>query len=418
MRLAWGVALLCAVACARSGSGDTTAAGDGLADGRFPHAKHRDVACTDCHALDAVLAGTPARPGADDHAPCDREQCHAEAFAAPPGPLCTGCHDEVDPTGATPTTLAPYPPRHGRRALAAEFSHATHLDYARMERTVGFHVACRDCHPADDERRALPDHATCARCHAGEAAADGAPTMSSCDSCHFPRTPAPVRARSYIVGDLHFSHARHETDRAGRAIACGACHTRVAEVKHTARHPAPETAACVVCHDDEARTPSSARMRTCETCHLTRSEFFGALAPRSHLPPTERPEDHTLAFRTDHATEAGADSRRCARCHTQLSGSTRDTCDECHQVMRPRDHTAGWREYEHGPEAATDRERCASCHTAGFCVACHARPPRSHFPMMEFIAGGHAAAADLNLRACLVCHGDVARDCAGPGCHQ
>src|SRR5687768_4174286 len=65
---------------------------------RFPHASHAAPAlglgCRDCHGADG-----DARPGADDHAPCDR--CHATEFQTTPGPLCRVCHTEpVDVTGA------------------------------------------------------------------------------------------------------------------------------------------------------------------------------------------------------------------------------------------------------------------------------------------------------------------------------
>jgi hypothetical protein len=359
-------------------------------------------------------------PGADDHAPCDRDQCHRTEFKVEPGPFCALCHSRVDPTGATPTTLAPYPPRAGARANASAFSHQTHVDYAAMETAVGFHVACSDCHQrSDDEPNpGLPGHAACMRCHAAEAAPQGAPRMEQCAACHIARDRAPPRTRTLIVGDLRFAHAAHASDRKGKLTRCVTCHTDVAKVTRINEHAVPPTGACVKCHDDDDRTPAEFRMRICETCHATRTESFGTLAPRSHLPASERPENHTIAFRSDHEQEARQNSAGCAKCHTMMSGSSRDTCDECHQMMSPRDHTVGWREFEHGPEAATDAERCATCHTGGFCVACHARPPRSHFPLVEFSrGGGHAAAAALDTRACMACH-DPRRDCLTMGCHE
>jgi hypothetical protein len=395
-----------------------TSGGDGAEAARFPHAAHALTRCVECHDPAAIAAGQPARPGADDHAPCDREACHRQDFLAPPARLCTLCHDEVDPTGMAPTSLAPYPPRAGRRALAAEFSHALHLDHARLEQSVGFHVACRDCHAsAGAGRRGLPDHSACARCHADEAAPAGAPRMADCERCHVPRAPAPARERRLITGDLHFDHARHETDRTGQPTLCIECHAAVGAVARLGEHVVPLTAACVECHDDDARTPPALAMRACETCHVARSESFGTLAPRSHFPPRAIPEDHTLAFRSDHEVEAKSEGQRCARCHRTMSGSPRDTCDQCHRVMRPRDHTVGWREFDHGPAAGGDHERCATCHVADFCIACHSRPPRSHFPLGEFARGDHAALAELDLRACTVCH-SIERDCTRLGCHD
>jgi hypothetical protein len=392
--------------------------------GRFPHQRHRALACTGCHRLDDVLAGRPARPGVDDHAPCDRDRCHRAEFLARPGPLCRVCHRRValGPTaiiaaeGENATLPAPYPPASGRRALATEFSHASHLDAARMESRVGFHVACSDCHEqAGDELRPA-DHAVCARCHAPEASLRGMPTMAQCTRCHVDRPLQPSRLRRFIIGDLSFDHGHHRRDHRGRLITCAGCHPDSASSTRTGAHARPAMAACVECHDDSARTPPALRMQVCEACHATKRASFGGIAPRSHLPALERPEDHTRAFRRDHAADASADPQRCARCHTFMSGSPRDTCDDCHRVMRPQDHTVTWREYDHGPASAARADGCATCHQGDYCISCHSQRPRSHFPQIEFAGRGHGRFAQVNLRSCAACH-DFAADCATSGCH-
>ncbi|HWM85362.1 MAG TPA: hypothetical protein VNO33_05975, partial [Kofleriaceae bacterium] len=376
--------------------------------GRFPHQRHRAVACTECHRVEDVLAGRAARPGADDHAPCDRARCHQAEFLASPGALCTVCHSRVAPgeTSSSPnaTQPAPYPPPTGRRALAAEFSHATHLDAGRMEGQVGFHLACSDCHELSGEELAPPGHAVCGRCHAPEASPTGTPTMAQCARCHVDRPLQPTRLRRFIVGDLRFDHADHRQDRRGGHISCSGCHPGSAAVGRTGQHAAPDMTACVDCHDDSARTPPAKRMRMCEACHATKRASIGSIAPRSHLPALERPEDHTRAFRRDHAADASADPQRCARCHTSMSGSPRDSCDDCHRVMRPQDHTVTWREFDHGPASAARSDGCAVCHQGDFCISCHRTRPRSHFPMMDFAQGGHGQFARVNLRSCSVCH--------------
>ncbi|RMH43722.1 MAG: hypothetical protein D6689_04295 [Deltaproteobacteria bacterium] len=384
---------------------------------RFPHGPHAAVACVDCHPVADRTTARLARPGSNDHAPCDRAECHRAEFLSTPGPLCTVCHEDVDPTGAAPSELVPYPPPRGRGALPSAFSHASHVRWDAMEAAVGFHVACGDCHRPAANRAApgLPGHATCARCHVAEAAPPGAPRMTECAACHRSAQGRAPRRPRLIAGDLRFAHADHEVDRRGKPIRCAECHTDIASVARRGAHRPPPTAACVACHDDDSRTPPELSMRECETCHATRSASFGTLAPRSHLPATARPENHTLAFRRDHATEARVAGETCARCHLLMSGSSRDTCDECHRAMRPHDHTIGWREFDHGPQAATESERCATCHAGDFCIACHARPPRSHLPLVDFAAGGHAVPAALDTRACMACH-DVARDCLAP-CH-
>jgi hypothetical protein len=287
-----------------------------------------------------------------------------------------------------------------------------------MDRAVGFHVACADCHerPALAADPPLPGHAACARCHG--LAKGPRPAMSACRGCHEDDAPAPSRARQVIRDDLTFSHERHAVDRQGGAVACATCHKDVARQAATVQLSIPKTTTCAECHDDERRAPDAVRMSRCQTCHQrSRSAFVGAVVPRSHLAAGVRPDDHTLAFRTDHGAEAEREAVRCARCHTAMSGSTQDNCDECHQSMPPRDHVITWRELDHGPEAARGPERCTVCHGGEFCVSCHSRPPRSHFPLAFFRTSGHFAAGIHDTRACFACH-DLQRDgCTEVGCH-
>ncbi len=387
--------------------------------GRFPHAMHSQRACGDCHPVEAVLAGQLARPGQRDHAACDASGCHRAAFLTEPGPLCRVCHSAIDISQPSSSPLKPYPPAAGQRALASVFSHAKHLDFDAMEAQVGFHVSCSDCHtanPADGGRMRLPGHDVCSRCHAPEAAPFGVVTMRACQSCHQPRAKPPTRTRKFIVGDLQFAHDNHQLDRRGARIRCDACHRDSVGADTVGKHPAPTTGACVACHDDSKRTPTVSRMQACGTCHATPRERLNALPPRSHLPARERPEDHTLGFRRDHAVEAEDEAERCAACHTFMSGAAHQVCDECHQSMRPTDHNLAWREFDHGPAAAIDSDRCATCHQASFCWACHQIPPRSHFPMSLWRGREHALPASLGLSACLTCHVPE-RSCQESGCH-
>jgi hypothetical protein len=244
--------------------------------------------------------------------------------------------------------------------------------------------------------------------------------MADCTGCHEATGREERHRRRVITGDLHFDHRNHIAESHGAAIRCQTCHADVARAKARDDLAPPVIAACVACHDDTSRVPGTMSMRSCQTCHATVSESIGQLAPRSHLPATERPVDHTLAFRRDHGEDASRDARRCAKCHTQMSGNARDACDECHAVMRPQDHNVMFRDLDHGTSASTDPERCASCHVVDFCVACHRQKPRSHLLDWEH---EHGARARLDVRACMVCHDPdptVAggTGCLGSGCHS
>jgi hypothetical protein len=372
---------------------------------RLPHDRHRDLSCERCHRGDA-------RPGAD-HAPCDDGRCHRAAFLGRPGLFCRVCHAAV---GGAPLAapLRAFPSDDAWQALPSRFSHAAHLDEGQLERAVGFHVSCADCHLGRDGALAPPRHAVCARCHAAEVGLAAGPPMAACAACH-EDAPARPRTRARLIrDDLRFSHGRHRVDRRGQPIRCDSCHADSSRAAGYADHLAPRVEACVGCHDDADRAPAAVRMRTCETCHASRQASLTKLAPRNHLPSTERPLDHTLAFRRDHGDAAADDATRCAGCHTQMSGNPRQACDECHQTMPPEDHRVSWRELDHGPEAAASRDRCARCHVIEFCTACHRQRPRSHVPIMTF-GLEHGALARINPRSCLTCH-DPERDCAR--CHQ
>ena len=362
---------------------------------RLSHDQHAQIACVSCHRMGA-------RPGSDDHKPCDLGNCHQKAFLGTPGPVCTVCHTTItaSPLGAP---LRKYPIEDPWQAEPPRFSHQRHLDGSRMEGRVGFHVACVDCHVRDGQMT-RPDHATCARCHAAEAKLPGAPTMDACAGCHSQGAQQRTRAR-LIRDDLKFDHLLHQSDGKGIPIRCEECHTQSAIATTYADHAPPRIETCVNCHDDSDRTANSHRMRVCEGCHTNRIHKLTTIAPRNHLPATERPLDHTLAFRRDHVESAERDAARCATCHTQMSGNPRDACDECHQTMLPGDHRITWRELDHGPEAAADRSRCARCHVIEFCTACHAQRPRTHGVGGSFVRD-HGSLARFNVRSCMTCHAE------------
>lgn len=370
---------------------------------RLSHPQHAQVSCGDCHR------GT-ARPGSDDHRPCDDARCHRADFTGQPTPLCEVCHTKIAVSPLT-APLRPYPIQDAWQAEPTRFSHKRHLDAGVMEDRVGFHVTCTDCHTPGDGGLARPDHAACTRCHAAEVALAGAPGMDDCRACHDATTRLRTRRR-LIRGDLHFDHVPHRTDRRGQTIRCEECHAQTTGATEYRDHAAPRVENCVGCHDDSERTPVGLRMRICQTCHGQLTETLTAIAPRNHLPLTERPLDHTIAFRRDHAEPAARNATRCAACHTQMSGNPRQACDECHQTMLPSDHRITWRELDHGTGAAADRERCARCHVVEFCTSCHRQRPRSH-GLVNGFGAEHGLLARLNVRSCMACH--VERFCTD--CH-
>ena len=411
-----GVVLVMAAACggkAEVAHGPSRQGPIAADSDRFPHDLHtsndptirnfegRGLGCADCHPAQAVCEGKVARPGSNQHYPCD--VCHKAEFYKPPGAFCRNCHAAIDPTTRGANTLQPYPERGTKHVLAAVFSHKLHMDKGDMEAKVGFHVDCGDCHKREPTSRdpQLPQHAQCARCHQQKSAAQAKLTMDNCAVCHLQRNVDLARGRVFITGDLIFAHKDHEVDASSEPIACATCHDQIASSRSSEDAAVPAMQRCATCHEDATKTPERVRIANCGVCH---QQITAGVAPRNHLTGGSVPENHTLAFRKDHGEAAAAKDARCAYCHTGLSGSPRDTCNECHTVWAPKDHNLGWRDDTHGREASSDRDRCAVCHTSEFCTACHAIPPRSHQPLGQFRQGGHAEIARFDTRSCFACH--------------
>jgi hypothetical protein len=377
-----------------------------VAPSAFDHALHASgqSRCVDCHGLADLSTGRLTRPGTDQHAPCDK--CHRAKFFQPPGAFCGVCHITVEPRAVEKVQLAEWPPAGPLRRRSSQFDHRKHLDSEAMEKRLGFHVGCRDCHlrREGEERAALAGHVACAPCHGGNAVRPGgAPpslTMAECEKCHATEALVVPQGRRFITSDLTFSHAKHERDRSGAAIACVACHRAVKDAVAVENLQLPAMVDCATCHEDPKRTGDDKRIANCGVCHTAIS---AGVAPRNHL-GGQAPDNHTIPFRRDHADAARSPEARCRFCHGGLSSTTKDNCFECHVTMKPRDHSLRWATTDHGPEAAMDRGRCAVCHEADYCARCHSQRPRSHVPYESFINGGHALEARLNTRACLACH--------------
>lgn len=362
----------------------------------------RGLGCSDCHDAGAVREGRVARPGTNQHAPCD--DCHKAEFGKPPGKLCKVCHTTVDPfhTGASP--LQAYPERGGTQTLASTFSHRLHLDRGAMEKATGAHIGCNDCHERNEQTRdpMVPGHKNCARCHEQSPKVKAKLAMDKCSGCHPQRGVELNRGRLFIVGDLRFHHASHEKDAAGAAVPCTTCHAGVDESSTREDMRVPPMVQCTQCHEDARRSPDRVRMSNCATCH---GNIDAGTPPVNHgvSSSNSRPADHTLEFRKHHGEQAAAKDSPCRFCHTEVQGAREDSCFQCHSVMRPRDHNVMFRD-DHGREAQTDATRCASCHAPETCAACHSVPPRSHTPISDFRLGGHAEQARFGLSSCMTCH--------------
>jgi hypothetical protein len=410
----------------------------------FSHTQHLKIGakCVDCHKPSETDA-TVARPG---HEACTT--CHQQWFEAktPKTEFCTVCHTKIVPDQLP--ELRSFPNYNKTSAILFDFSHKLHLGAkGKVTQVVGARVDCKLCHQFDarGEKATFPAHRECSTCHSmpdikPRLAADS--KNEDCLGCHTSveqQNPNYHKLRRFIVDpntaqiarsdvsrtvsasgntlngrDLKFSHNKHLTDDRNVGIDCETCHAGVDQKTSISQLNIPSMWDCTMCHESR-RTRTDYRISNCSVCH---TQIAAGRKPRNHT-LTERPFDHTAAFRIKHAEAARAPDAKCVFCHEFMSVArpalqavTRTeerplpngNCDECHSVMRPKSHTIRWRNDLHGRMAAMNRLNCAVCHQADTCERCHNERPRSHNPINAFVNGGHRFQAQLNQRSCFTCH--------------
>jgi hypothetical protein len=253
------------------------------------------------------------------------------------------------------------------------------------------------------ERHVTLEKLDCVNCHAEALASDqpGMPARDTCDVCHSEidaTQPAEKRIETLFHGDefaaahaakladeLVFSHRLHASGKQ----ACNACHRGIEHSADVLALPRVRMDDCTHCHAERA----VAGAESCAQCHrAVRREW----APRNHDANWIRA--HGLVARERSQVSA----ERCALCHEESS------CDQCHRVQAPENHTPYWHERAHGLVAMSDRQNCAACHEPESCERCHAQSrPRNH-------VGTWGATLDTH---CLTCHQPLAsEECSA--CHQ
>jgi hypothetical protein len=320
--------------------------------------------------------------------------------------ICAQCHNSVEDERSRLRPLR----------LPLGFSHALHLK-------EGVGATCLTCHPpAQAGERRRPDHFECSRCHSK---GDVQPKMSECKSCHFEReerdrlTEARVLLDEHLregdrQSDVRFGHEVHVATLGGEGdeATCAKCHGRMSVLESLDEVEPFRMADCLVCHRGLERelAEQSVSLDRCKTCHVGTRPFSSP----SFASTIDKPVSHTVLFRRSHELEASRDRGTCQACHRPLAGGDGQSCNRCHQQMRPRDHGPRWREDPHGRAAIRDPDRCGTCHLQDRCADCHAIRPRDHFPIEAFRLQ-HNRSARRSLTRCMTCH-VPAIDCAR--CHD
>lgn len=417
---------------------------------KFNHEQHLKVqggalSCTDCHRPATVGSVKLKRPYHDSCSACHQQWFDA---ATQKKEACAICHTNISEARLPDMTV--FPNYNKDSAVLFDFSHKLHVGAReRVVKFVGAKVECSACHSfdANGEKATFPAHEECAACHSMPNVKPKLGPDSKnedCLKCHASKeqkNPAYRKIRRFVASgsdtamargvkliqpadaaqftpaarDLKFSHAKHLTDSRNVGITCETCHIGIDQKTSIAELAIPSMWDCTVCHESQ-RTRADFRISRCSVCH---TQISAGRKPRNHT-LTERPYDHTAAFRVRHAEAARAPEAKCAFCHEFTSDPRVRTasivrteeralpsggnCDECHSVMKPASHTIRWRSDLHGRMASLNRINCATCHQADYCIRCHNTRPRSHNPINAFVNGGHRFLAQLNQRSCFTCH--------------
>jgi hypothetical protein len=247
---------------------------------------------------------------------------------------------------------------------------------------------CTDCHAdaAKGARVAMPSADSCRDCHNGkeQIPADVAAAISE----YIFRPAESQHARPSHYADVLFSHTAHVTSA---QVSCATCHGNLSGLQPNPVEPLTMNA-CTTCHGARS-VPTD-----CKTCHEVWSRDY---KPPTHLALWD--VRHGPASRMAMKEVTLASSESCNLCHARTS------CDQCHAIQKPRNHTEAWRTRTHGLAAAMDRTSCQACHPGDSCERCHlnAPPPTSH-------RANYGSPRDMH---CLTCHDQLSQSACNV-CHK
>jgi len=252
------------------------------------------------------------------------------------------------------------------------------------------------------ERHVTLEKLECANCHSEALASDqpGMPARDTCDVCHAEidaTLPAERRIDTLfrgaefaaawaqkLPGEVVFSHKLHASGKQ----ACNACHAGIEKSADVRELPALRMQDCTRCHAQRA-VPQD---KGCALCHR---EITQQWQPQNHHANWTRAHGPLAREKSELSAE------RCELCHEPAS------CENCHRIQKPDNHTVYWHERAHGLVAMADRENCAACHQPDSCERCHSQSrPRSHSGAWGGVQATHCLSCHEPLRdeGCSACH--------------
>jgi len=251
------------------------------------------------------------------------------------------------------------------------FSHRIHAE----------ELECTDCHlgAEDEDVAGIPGLAQCLLCH--EEGDEEVPPERRIEALF--AEEEFLATNVYALDDeVIFSHPDH----ASIAPECSACHKGIETSDDVAQLERLSMDSCMNCHETLGISTE------CSTCH---SQLSTQTAPRTHDDNWIR--WHGPQFRA--GSEAPA--QRCDLCHESSS------CDACHLIDPPQNHTNYWRQRGHAITSSMDRESCSACHRSDFCNRCHEDAiPMNHTGMWGNARNNHCVTCHFPLKSegCITCH--------------
>jgi hypothetical protein len=316
----------------------------------FPHDKHADADCKDCHQS----PGKEAPKNTGDLFPVQQEASKSRTLAHA---MCFTCHNQE-------SELAPLPPNCDTcHKLAPEkgseqrvFAHApsqSSTDFSQFKHDNRNHarLPCLLCHRRENNspQPTLPGkaaHAPCTGCHAQQFSNS---SSEICTICHTDVQSGKVKAfpplRSF---DARFDHAKHAN------AACATCHKQNrggVGLSIPSRLNAHVT--CFSCHTPTAQA-NGRNISSCSTCHQ----------PGRLVRTSEQASAYRVGF--SHNSHDASEKLACAACHRVRAGLPRGR-----QVSEPLPLN------HHAPAGALS---CATCHNGvrtfggddfSVCTRCH-----------------------------------------------
>lgn len=344
---------------------------------RFPlTGKHKNVNCDACHGK-SVVGGRREQEMQYKNLPHDAcSDCHADVHKASLGSRCEGCHVTSGWSAGSASfdhELSRYPLRGAHRSVACRSCHPANEDIAPVPFAL-----CRDCH--SDRHRGQFEHRAskgeCSECHVVEGmtpavfsiadhgrsgfALEGSHIAVPCVECHRPQMVRGVRTQQFQFADggcvdCHQDPHQSQPESTMARLGCEGCHQvsswRISVFDHDAtsfplldRH---RQIGCLDCHtvpdqDDGIWVSLSSQ---CDSCHVDehRDQFATSPCSECHR-PSAWPDllfDHQQdsSFRIDGAHQRVA----CDQCHqSQQDSNGRFTryrpldsqCEACHAEAR------------------------------------------------------------------------------------